>query len=53
VYVDVPSLECRRKSKHKDRKQIVSNVSRVQLFGNDSNKPQFNSGGNEEVTEFW
>jgi hypothetical protein len=25
----------------------------VQVFGNDSNKSKFDSGGNQEDTEFW
>jgi hypothetical protein len=29
------------------------NVSRVQVFGNNSNKLKFDSGGNEEEIEFW
>jgi hypothetical protein len=29
------------------------NVSTVQVFGNNSNKSKFDSGGNQEEIEFW
>jgi hypothetical protein len=33
---------------HKNHKQIVCKCITVQIFGNDSNKSKFDSGGNEE-----
>jgi hypothetical protein len=44
-FIAASSPECRSKSGHKNSKQIISNVS-VQMFGNDSNKSKFDSGGN-------
>jgi hypothetical protein len=34
-------------------KQIILKCVTVQVFGNDSNKSKFDSGGNQEEIEFW
>jgi hypothetical protein len=53
VYVAISSPECRLKSGHKNSKQIVWKCVTVQIFGDDSNKYKFYSGGNLEEIEFW
>jgi hypothetical protein len=40
------SPERRSKSGHKNSKQIIWKCVPVQIFGDDSNKPKFDSGGN-------
>jgi hypothetical protein len=35
------------------RAKCVENVSQLKILGNSSNKSIFNSGGNQEETEFW
>jgi hypothetical protein len=46
VYVAVLSPECRSKSGHKSSKQIIWKSVTVQIFGDNSNKSKFDSGGN-------
>jgi hypothetical protein len=53
VYVGVSEPECRTNSGNKNRKQIIRKCVTVQVFGNDSNKSKFDSGGNQEEIEFW
>jgi hypothetical protein len=43
----------RPKSGNKNRKQIIWKCVTVQVFGNDSSKSKFDSGGNQEEIEFW
>jgi hypothetical protein len=40
--------ECKPKSGYKNSKQIILKCVTVQVFGGDSNKSTFDSGGNEE-----
>jgi hypothetical protein len=42
-----------RLKKFKNRKQTIWKCVTVQVFGNDSNKSKFDSGGNQEEIEFW
>jgi hypothetical protein len=42
----ISSPECRSKSGHKNSKQVVWKCVTVQIFGDDSNKSKFDSGGN-------
>jgi hypothetical protein len=49
----VSGPECRPSSGNKNRKQIIRKCVTVQVFGNDSNKSKFDSGGNQEEIEFW
>jgi hypothetical protein len=44
--VGISSPECRSKSGHKNRAQIVQKCGTVQIFRSDSNKSKFDSGGN-------
>jgi hypothetical protein len=37
----------------KNRKQFIWKCVTVLVFGNDSNKSKFDSGGNQEEIEFW
>jgi hypothetical protein len=43
----------RSKSGYKNSKQIVWKCVTVQIFGDDINNSKFDSGGNQEETEFW
>jgi hypothetical protein len=38
---------------YKNRKQIIRKCVTVQVLRNDSNKSKFDSGGNQEESEFW
>jgi hypothetical protein len=49
----ISSLECRSKSGHKNSKQIVWKYGTVQIFGDDSKKSLFDSGGKSEEAEFY
>jgi hypothetical protein len=52
-YMLVSGPECRPKSGNKNTKQIIRKYVTVQVFGNNSNKSKFDSGGNLGEIEFW
>jgi hypothetical protein len=52
VYVGVSGTECRPKSVNKNKKHTIWKFVTIQVFGKDSNRSKFVSGGNQWETEF-